>query len=147
MRIRHAEPFSYGRGCFHKVPVSVNDEHVGGVCRPAVSVDKPERFPRLVKALRVGAPPPSLLQDDEQRVTVLENWMADGSFFDAAGVHSVTAGWAKAQNRRRLNGDGFDLALDLNVRNNYVRVFKVEQICDTIHVSSFRNGYFPQKQS
>ena len=80
MRIRHAEPFSYGRGCFHKVPVSVNDEHVGGVCRPAISVDKPERFPRLVKALRVGAPPPSLLQDDEQRVTVLENWMADGSF-------------------------------------------------------------------
>ena len=73
--------------------------------------------------------------------------MADGSFFDAAGVHPITARGAEARNRRRLKGNCFDLSLNLNGRNNYVRVFKIEQICDTIHVSSFRNGYFPQKQS
>ena len=66
VRVRHAKHFGYGCGSFHKVSVSVNDEHVGGVCRPAVSVNKPKRFPGLVEALRVGAPPPSLFQDDDQ---------------------------------------------------------------------------------
>ncbi len=69
--------------------------------------------------------------------------MIDCSPFHTTGMHLEAAGGAEVSHGKRFKSDGFGLTLDLNVSNSDISIFKVEKICDTIHVSSFQFG-FPQ---
>ena len=63
---------------------------------------------------RIRATPTPLLKDENQRITILENRVVDGSVFDTTGVHSIATGRTIMSNRWSLKKNGFGLTFNKN---------------------------------
>jgi hypothetical protein len=76
---------SSGDGCgsFHKVSVGIDDEHVGGVCGTTLFIDEFEGLTCVVEAFWICTAPSALFQDEDKRIIILQDWMVDGSLFNA----------------------------------------------------------------